>query len=94
MAGSRRQRGRRLRLDSSLAGFLSKQQQQDLSHNIRCAGRKPPTSSRGRLWPQIRALLVAEKIAERCNRAVSPRVYMDGYVPGGRSENIVSSSQG
>jgi hypothetical protein len=86
--------GRRLQLDSSLAGFPSKQQQQNLSHDIRCAGRKPPTSGQGRLWPQIRACLAAEKIAERRNRAGSPRVYMDGYVPGGRSEDIVSSSHG
>lgn len=45
-------------------------------------------------WPAIRASLAAEKIAERRNRAASPRDYMDGYVPGGRSENITSPSQG
>jgi len=93
MAGSRRQRRRRLRLDGSPAGFLSNQQQQDLSHHVCRAGRKPRASSRGRPWPQIRALLAAEKTAERRNRAVNPRVYMDGYVSGGRSESIVPSSQ-
>lgn len=39
-------------------------------------------------WLQIRTRLVAEKIAERRNCAATPRDYMDGYVPGGRSENI------
>jgi hypothetical protein len=45
-------------------------------------------------WPAIRAALAAEKMAERRNRAASPRVYMDGYVPGGRSENITPPPQG
>ena len=38
----------------------------------------------------IRTRLTAEKIAERRKRASSPRVYMDGSLPGGQS---VSSSQ-
>lgn len=50
-----------------------------------------PMSSQGWLWPQIQVRLAAEKIAER---RISPRVYMDGHVPGGRYENIVPSSQG
>jgi hypothetical protein len=52
MAGSRLQRGWRLRLDSfhcSLAGFLSKQQQEDLSHKVCRVERNPPRPARGRL---------------------------------------------
>jgi hypothetical protein len=45
-------------------------------------------------WPAIRARLAAEKIAERRNRAANPRLYIDGYVPGGCSENITRPSQG
>jgi hypothetical protein len=45
-------------------------------------------------WPAIRARLAAENIAQRRSRAASPRVYMDAYVPGGRSENITRPSQG
>ena len=49
-------------------------------------------------WPQVRVRLVAEKIAEkfveRRNRAASPRIYMDGYELGGRSENVTPPSQG
>jgi hypothetical protein len=45
-------------------------------------------------WPQIRARLAADKIAARRNRAASPRDYMDGYVAGGRSENMTLASQG
>jgi hypothetical protein len=44
-------------------------------------------------WPAIRARLAAEKITERRNRAASPRLYMDSYVPGGSSENITPPSQ-
>ena len=50
MAGSRRQRGRWLRLDSSyssLAGFLSKQQQEDLSHKVCRAGATPHDQPEG-----------------------------------------------
>jgi hypothetical protein len=43
-------------------------------------------------WLQIRARLAAEKIAERRKRAVSPHDYMDGYVPGGHSEDISTPS--
>ena len=44
--------------------------------------------------PAIRARLAAEKIAERHKRAASPRLYMDGYVPGRRSEKITLPPQG
>jgi hypothetical protein len=56
------------------------------------AGFSPESFETGR--PSIRARLAAEKIAERRNRAANPHVYMDGYVPGGRSENIAPPSQG
>ena len=45
-------------------------------------------------WPQIRARLAADKIAERRNRAASPRDHVDGCVPGCRSENVAPPSQG
>jgi hypothetical protein len=41
-----------------------------------------------------RSGLAVEKITERRSYDANLRVYMDGYVPGGRSENIVSSPQG
>jgi hypothetical protein len=38
------------------------------------------------------ARLAADKIAERRNRAASPRDHVDGCVAGGRSENTNSTS--
>ena len=34
------------------------------------------------------------ELPEFRHRAASPRDYVGGYVPGGRSENVASSSQG
>jgi hypothetical protein len=44
------------------------------------AAAQPGTDS-----PQIRARLTAEMVAERRNRAASPRFYLDGCASGGRS---------
>jgi hypothetical protein len=37
-----------------------------------------------------RSGLAVEKITERGSHDANLRVYMDGYVPGGRSENIAA----
>ena len=47
--------------------------------------RTPTSNSRA---AERSGLLTLEQIAERRQRAASPRVYIHGYVPGGRSENI------
>jgi hypothetical protein len=57
-----------------------------------CAAVRGPTIAEVS-WPQIRTSLVADKIAARRNRAATARDHVDGYVPGGRCENINPPSQ-
>jgi hypothetical protein len=54
--------------------------------------RSPTTNLRAAVAGQAR--LAADKIAARRDRAASARDYIDGYGPGGRSENIDSPPQG